>query len=425
MVNAGSVTQAHQKDRFGPLPVQNWRVTVTVPATATSITVTSPNALGGTVTEVWIDPATLTAAANIKVYWTEDTLTTPNYISNYTVPNPAVETHSAINARTRGKGTLTCAVTSATAGDSFVMVVVVDPNADDNLNVVLGDLSVDIDADTLLLMGARAEGTSVATTPSGVLLQGDTGGSDNKAKNVAVDSAGNVIVTGKAAAGTADTGVLTVQGIASMTPLLATGTGTAGTAATGVVTVQGIASGTAQTVAVLSGGVASGGIASGAVASGAVASGAVASGALASGSVADGAMVTLGAMANDKSSATDTTAITAMSILKELSYLLQNPLNPVGLATVATGENAGSVTAVQLATVAAKFVRLKALASNVGVVCVGSSNAVTLAAGTTDTTSGFELSPGDDTGWLPATNLNLFWIICTAATDDLSYMVMV
>lgn len=43
-------------------------------------------------------------------------------------------------------------------------------------------------------------------------------------------------------AGSAHADVLTVQGIASMTPMLTTGTGTAGTAATGVVTVQGIAS---------------------------------------------------------------------------------------------------------------------------------------------------------------------------------------
>lgn len=45
-------------------------------------------------------------------------------------------------------------------------------------------------------------------------------------------------------AGSASTNVLTVQGVASMTPVLVSGTGTAGSAATGVVTIQGIASGT-------------------------------------------------------------------------------------------------------------------------------------------------------------------------------------
>jgi hypothetical protein len=42
-------------------------------------------------------------------------------------------------------------------------------------------------------------------------------------------------------------------------------------------------------------------------------------------SLVDGSLVTLGAKADDKSAATDTTAITAMSILKEISYMLQNP----------------------------------------------------------------------------------------------------
>lgn len=58
-----------------------------------------------------------------------------------------------------------------------------------------------------------------------------------------------LFVGGRGTAGSAAGGVLSVQGVASMTPLLATGTGTAGTAATGVVTVQGIASMTALTVA--------------------------------------------------------------------------------------------------------------------------------------------------------------------------------
>jgi hypothetical protein len=54
-----------------------------------------------------------------------------------------------------------------------------------------------------------------------------------------------------------------------------------------------------------------------------VASGAIASGALASGSVADGAMVTLGAKADAKSTATDTTGITLMQVAKEISFQAQ------------------------------------------------------------------------------------------------------
>ncbi len=65
--------------------------------------------------------------------------------------------------------------------------------------------------------------------------------------------------------------------------------------------------------------------ASASIASGAIASGAVASGAYASGSIADGAMVTLGAKADAKSTATDTTAITAMQVLKQISASVQAP----------------------------------------------------------------------------------------------------
>ena len=91
-----------------------------------------------------------------------------------------------------------------------------------------------------------------------------------------------------------------------------------------------IASGAVASGAVASGAVASGAIASGAVASGAIASGAVASGALASGSVADGAMVTLGAKADAKSTATDTTAITAMQVLKQISASVQETATDTG-----------------------------------------------------------------------------------------------
>ncbi len=54
--------------------------------------------------------------------------------------------------------------------------------------------------------------------------------------------AGGVVVVGSGTAGSAAAGVTTVQGIASMTPILVSGTGTAGTAASAVTSVQGIAS---------------------------------------------------------------------------------------------------------------------------------------------------------------------------------------
>ena len=65
-------------------------------------------------------------------------------------------------------------------------------------------------------------------------------------------------------------------------------------------------------------------IASGGVASGGFASGSVASGAFASGSISDGAMVTIGAKADAKSTATDTTSITMMQVLKQVSASVQS-----------------------------------------------------------------------------------------------------
>jgi hypothetical protein len=102
---------------------------------------------------------------------------------------------------------------------------------------------------------------------------------------------------------------------------------------TGVVSVDD--NGSTLTVDVASGGIASGAIASGAVASGAIASGAVASGAiasgaLASGSVVDGAMVTLGAKADAKNSATDTTSVSAMQVLKQISASVQEVATDTG-----------------------------------------------------------------------------------------------
>jgi len=92
---------------------------------------------------------------------------------------------------------------------------------------------------------------------------------------------------------------------------------------------------------IASGDIASGAIASGAIASGAVASGAVASGAFASGSISDGAIVTLGAKADAKNTATDTTSITAMQVLKEISYMEQNPASRAvtGSVTANAGTN--------------------------------------------------------------------------------------
>ena len=97
---------------------------------------------------------------------------------------------------------------------------------------------------------------------------------------------------------------------------------------------------------------------------------------------------------------------------------LRKPINLVGV-----GERAGSATAVQLPSVAGSMILIKALASNAGNVYLGGAG-VTKANGTTDTTTGIELTPGDMTPWLPLSNLDNLYIICDNAGDDITYMVL-
>lgn len=92
--------------------------------------------------------------------------------------------------------------------------------------------------------------------------------------------------------------------------------------------------------------------------------------------------------------------------------------------TVKSGELAGSATALVMPTVACKLVKFKAVNSNAGNVYIGASG-VTVVDGTTDTTSGFELDAGEETGWLPVDNLNRFYRICDNAGDDLTYLALV
>lgn len=110
-----------------------------------------------------------------------------------------------------------------------------------------------------------------------------------------------------------------------------------------------------------------------------IASGGVASGALASGSVVDGAVVTLGAKADAKSTATDTTAVTAMQVLKEISYMEQNPASRAVT-------NAGTFP-VQ-ATLAAETTKV------IGTVNISAGQSVTANAGTNLNTSLLALETG-------------------------------
>ena len=103
----------------------------------------------------------------------------------------------------------------------------------------------------------------------------------------------------------------------------ASGSIASGAIAAGAVAAGAVVSGAVLSGAFASGSIASGALASGSIASGAIASGAVASGAIVSGAAVDGAIVTLGTKADDKSAATDTTSVTAMSVLKQISASVQ------------------------------------------------------------------------------------------------------
>lgn len=90
---------------------------------------------------------------------------------------------------------------------------------------------------------------------------------------------------------------------------------------------------------------------------------------------------------------------------------------------VSTGEVAGSATASALPSIESRYVKLKAEYDNSGRVYIGLST-VTKADGTTSVTAGWQLSAGEETPWLPVTNLSQLYRICDNAGDDLTYTVL-
>lgn len=80
--------------------------------------------------------------------------------------------------------------------------------------VVYSSLGVEITA---------ANGAAVPSTQAGLLIDGYNY-SSGLAQLISVNGSGDLIVTGSGIAGTAATGVITIQGIASMTPVVVSGT---------------------------------------------------------------------------------------------------------------------------------------------------------------------------------------------------------
>jgi len=87
------------------------------------------------------------------------------------------------------------------------------------------------------------------------------------------------------------------------------------------------------------------------------------------------------------------------------------------------GEVSGSATAKQLPDIDAKLVNIKASIDNAGNVYLGGAG-VTIADGNTDATTGLVLDAGQETGWMSLPNLNLLYIICDNAGDDITYLVL-
>lgn len=100
------------------------------------------------------------------------------------------------------------------------------------------------------------------------------------------------------------------------------------------------------------------------------------------------------------------------------------------LDKVKSGELAGVTTATIMHTTSCNLVKFKALASNVGNVYIGGLDndtgaaAVTTPKANTNRTTGLELQPGDDSGWLPVSNLNKLSYICDTVNDRLSYIAL-
>ena len=91
--------------------------------------------------------------------------------------------------------------------------------------------------------------------------------------------------------------------------------------------------------------------------------------------------------------------------------------------SLTSGEIQGSATAAQMPDISCRAVTFKALSDNVGNVWIGGAG-VTAADGTTDTTSGVEMAPGDWMQFVPCSNINMFYYICDNAGDDFCYLAM-
>ena len=95
----------------------------------------------------------------------------------------------------------------------------------------------------------------------------------------------------------------------------------------------------------------------------------------------------------------------------------------LAIGKVKSGEVSGDTDIKQLPDISCRMVMFIAPNTNTGDVYLGAST-VTVANGTTDITSGYELKASAQTPWIPASNLNMFYIRCDADEDDILYMAL-
>lgn len=99
----------------------------------------------------------------------------------------------------------------------------------------------------------------------------------------------------------------------------------------------------------------------------------------------------------------------------------------IGFTQAFTGEVAGSATAAQIPSNLrreCKRVLIRAASDNAGSVYIGFTSGVTKADGTSDITSGIEVTKTDPPLTLDIPRTDDIWYICTNATDDFTILIL-
>lgn len=95
------------------------------------------------------------------------------------------------------------------------------------------------------------------------------------------------------------------------------------------------------------------------------------------------------------------------------------------LQVLATGSLEGIATATQCPSVTCNAVAFVADGGNTGYVCIGKNSSVTLAGNASVTTAGMILGTTTSVGYtpfIPCTNLNNFYYICSSTADWFTYI---